>query len=126
MYHIYGLVDPILHVVRYVGKTTQAPGVRIAQHLSGHDLTTAEWIGSLPKPPDVVILETGEDRRVPIRPSGKRRVRMIYAKLSTLAETKWIKRFRRGLINRKLRGNCQTAWDALSNTSEWEDMCREQ
>ncbi len=105
-YHIYALADPETGIVRYVGKTQGVPGTRRSQHIQGTSSPTTEWVKSLPAPPFFVLLETGEERRIP-RPGST--FGTITA--STLAETKWIKRFRRTVINKLTRESSTTAWD---------------
>ncbi len=41
-----------------------------------------------------------------------------YTSLSTFAETKWIKRFRRTLVNKRTRDNAPLIWDSLVNPTE--------
>jgi hypothetical protein len=120
---IYALVDPVAHLVRYVGQTMQPPATRYRQHCEGHELTTGPWVWSLPAPPVFVLLEVGEMQRVAVGSYGQRKQRVEYTSSATVAETKWIKRFHRDLINRRLRDNCAQVWDALINK---ETPCRAQ
>jgi hypothetical protein len=110
MYYVYGLVDPVSHLVRYVGLTTRPIEERYRFHCKGwgKESPTAAWVRSLPYPPILVVLEAAEE--MPVTLAGRRVVRA-----SDLAETKWIKRFRRTVINKKLRDNCPRAWDQLTN-----------
>lgn len=111
MYYIYGLVDPVSHLVRYVGLTTCSIERRYRFHCKGwaKESPTAAWVRSLPSPPILVLLEAAEEK--PVTLADRQRV----ARASDLAETKWIKRFRRTVINKKLRDNCPAAWDGLTN-----------
>ena len=111
-FYIYGLIDPVTHVVRYVGQTKRPPGPRIRQHRFGHVKTTAEWVLSLAEPPQYVLLEVGTNRRLQVSRNGQR---PGYTSAAIAAETKWIKRFRRDLVNRRLRNNCAVIWDGLVN-----------
>lgn len=118
-YYVYGLIDPATHAIRYVGQTKRSPEPRIRQHRLGHVATTAGWVRSLPEPPLYVLLETGINSRVQVGT----RSRPVYTSAATVAETKWIKRFRHHLINRRLRDNCADVWDSLVNPGE---TCRAQ
>jgi hypothetical protein len=113
---IYALIDPDSHVVRYVGQTTNIKN-RYQTHCSGKDLSTGAWVKSLSQPPHLLILETANDNYV------SRKDRTIwqsttYLRASTIAETKWIKRFRRTVLNKRLRENSRTTWDRLVNKDE--------
>jgi hypothetical protein len=106
-YTIYALVDPNTGEVRYVGQTDNLKH-RIRVHLaSKRDTPLTQWLASLrPAQPWVVILETVEQEKVwtgeNIRPS-------------TACETKWLKRFRRTVLNRDMRNNSPATWDRLVN-----------
>jgi hypothetical protein len=110
IYSVYGLVDPVSHLVRYVGKTTNRVEQRYKQHCSGKDVSTGDWVRSLMEPPVLVILETGEERVLVFQTS---RSGAVWA--SAAAETKWIKRHRRTIINTRFRDNCPREWDRLTN-----------
>src|SRR5271157_1261868 len=101
---IYALVDPETHLVRYVGQTTQLKR-RYKRHCSAKDRCTADWVRSLDRAPQLVVLETARIAPFP----GTSRV--FIPGDTTRAETKWLKRFRRTIINRKLRDNSPTTWD---------------
>ncbi len=113
MITIYALVDADSHLVRYVGQTTNVQK-RYQIHCSGKDGNTGEWVRSLNAPPQLVLLETVSDcmARVP-GTTGKHTTDFVKLGIST--ETKWLKRFRRTVINRKMRDNSQTTWDWLVN-----------
>jgi predicted GIY-YIG superfamily endonuclease len=108
--YIYALVDPLTHLVCYVGQTENLKH-RYFNHCSGKDACTGEWVRSLPQSPTLVILQTVECKRVP-------RNGLSDIKESTVAETKWLKRFRRTIINRRTRDNSAHTWDWLVNPDE--------
>lgn len=62
---VYGLIDPIEHKIRYVGKTTSPDKrlrdhIRQARHRSGRNTLKAEWIRRLASAgarPDMIVLE---------------------------------------------------------------------
>lgn len=110
MFYVYALVDPVSHLVRYVGKTTNRVDWRYKRHCSGADGSTGDWVRSLPHPPILVTLETGEEKALVMATC---RAAAVWA--SAAAETKWIKRFRRTVINTRFRDNCPRAWDRLTN-----------
>jgi hypothetical protein len=56
----------------------------------------------------LVILETGPEEKVTATAVRK----------STKAETKWLKRFRRTVLNTNTRDNSPTTWDFLVNADE--------
>jgi hypothetical protein len=109
-YYVYGLVDPVTHLVRYVVQTTDL-NVRFRLHCSARVPTTRAWVRSLPQAPILVILETGERKRVRVKGGP-------YVRAATISETKWLKRFRRTVINKKLRANLARVWDSLVNPDE--------
>jgi predicted GIY-YIG superfamily endonuclease len=101
MNYIYALVDPTTRIVRYVGQTANLQE-RYALHCSGKEATTGEWVRSLVwVKPFLLILDTITDS----------------AKV-TATETKWIKRFRRTVLNKKRRNNDRATWDSLVNPGE--------
>jgi predicted GIY-YIG superfamily endonuclease len=57
MCYIYALIDPLTHLVRYVGQTSDLDK-RYRIHCSGKDAATGEWVRSLPQPPILALLET--------------------------------------------------------------------
>jgi hypothetical protein len=105
--YVYALVDPKTHLVRYVGQTQQWEQ-RYAFHCSPHRTRgcTAEWVRSLePLNPILVLLEVVEHPFYDSYPA-------------TVAETKWIKRFRRTVLNVRTRKNSPSTWDRLINPDE--------
>jgi hypothetical protein len=117
MCFIYALVDPLTHLVRYVGQTMRMdPRYRV--HCSGKDPSTGMWVRSLPQAPILVLLETVEQKIVPCKGLASTRSNSQLIKASTIAETKWIKRFRRTLINTRTRENSRSTWDWLTNPDE--------
>lgn len=108
--HIYALVDPLSHLVRYVGQTTNLDA-RYLSHCSGKDKCTGEWVRSLPQSPTLVILQTVEHKKV-------KRNELPDITETIAVETKWLKRFRRTIINKRTRENSRTTWDWLVNPGE--------
>jgi hypothetical protein len=105
---IYALVDPETHLVRYAGQTTRLAS-RYKEHCSGAYHATARWVRSLNDDPQLVVLETVTITPVP-------GTSCVYVPSDTTrAETKWLKRFRRTVVNTKLRANSPAVWDALVN-----------
>ena len=105
---IYALVDPTTHIVRYVGRTCQLL-TRFRSHSRGECKYTRDWVLSLPEKPVLVVLEN-------VTGTGNELIRD-----SNASETKWIKRFRRTVINTKLRDNGPKVWDALVNVKDAND-----
>jgi predicted GIY-YIG superfamily endonuclease len=97
---VYGLIDPTTRLVRYVGQTRNM-SQRYEQHCRGRQKCTGAWVRSLSTKPVLVVLEvlTGPDV-----------LRDSYA-----SETKWIKRFRRTVINERTRDTGPGTWDRLIN-----------
>lgn len=108
-FKIYGLIEPETHLVRYVGKTHQPLDIRYRAHASGNAPSTADWIATLDGPPLLVLLEQGEERMI-TGGDGRSRLRA-----SSFAEAKWIKRFRRTLVNQHKREAASKVWDWLKN-----------
>jgi len=108
--YIYALVDPLSHLVRYVGQTTNLDA-RYLSHCSGKDKCTGEWVRSLPQSPTLVILQTVEHKKV-------KRNELPDITETIAVETKWLKRFRRTIINKRTRENSVHTWDCLTNPDE--------
>ena len=108
--HIYALVDPHSHLVRYVGQTAELH-IRFRVHCNGKDPCTGQWVSQLKEKPVLVILETIEQKMwEPIHPHGSTELKH--------AETKWIKRFRHTVMNKNTRNNNSSSWDWLTNPDE--------
>lgn len=112
MFEIYALVDPVTGIVRYVGRTQNLIS-RYAQHCRGTPCTAA-WVASLTSRPVLVRLQTVTAKSY-----------LDADVLARACETKWIKRFRRTVINRYKRESFPVVWDALVNIEE-DSKCREQ
>lgn len=105
--YVYALVDPVTRLVRYVGQTQQLD-TRYACHCGGSGCT-ADWVKSLrPLKPVLVILAVVEHSPWNSYPA-------------TECETKWLKRFRRTVINSRMRKNSPSTWDHLVNPGEVSD-----
>ena len=103
--YVYGLIDPRDHQVRYVGQTQQLEQ-RYLSHCSGGSTCTAEWVRSLaPLKPVLVLLAEVEHSWYNAYPA-------------TESETKWIKRFRRTVLNVRTRKSSPSTWDRLVNPDE--------
>jgi len=101
---VYALVCPATHAVKYVGRTGNVRE-RYRAHCHGEASYTRDWVASIaPEKPVLVILET-------VQAIGSDIQREANA-----CETKWIKRFRRTVINTRLRENDPSTWDALVNS----------
>lgn len=103
--YVYGLIDPQSHAVRYVGQT-RALKARYAEHCRGAVEATRDWVSALHASSDKPVLVV----LAVVEGSGSVIAREVQA-----CETKWIKRFRRTLLNRYMRDNCPAVWDALIN-----------
>jgi len=102
--YVYALVDPHTHLVRYVGQTGQLE-TRYNMHCFGNGCTK-EWVKSLaPLKPILLILAEV------IHPD-------FDSYPATVEETKWIKRFRRTILNARQRQNSPSTWDKLVNPDE--------
>jgi len=111
---IYALVCPITLEVKYVGQTVDLEQrVRGRTHgFSGqHHAPLTEWLRTLGYlKPYKVILEHGTNRRVVLPETtraekrGRKRAACGSAWLSSCLEAKWIKRFRRTIINANKTG----------------------
>ena len=72
MYYVYDLVDPVSHLVRYVGLTTRPIEERYRFHCKGwgKESPTAAWVRSLPYPPILVVLRRRRKSRSHSRVGG--------------------------------------------------------
>ncbi len=104
MIFVYGLICPVTHEVKYVGRTA-ALRPRYLEHCRGASRPTKVWVSTLPSAPLLVVLETvhtdGDGSTLQLRAND--------------CETKWLKRFRRTVINTRLRDNSPRTWDVLIN-----------
>ncbi len=100
-HYIYGLIDPRDYKVRYVGRTTKRMDTRLREHsfyVATDPRPVYVWLRSLGQSPWLVCLEVSSDREGAIT-----------------AETKWLKRHRLTVLNRRLRENHPATWDNLTN-----------
>jgi hypothetical protein len=104
---IYALVDP-LHAVSAIRWSDNRRKTAITTAIAwATSRLPARGCRHLPEAPILVILETSERKKVWCASSG--------LGASAISETKWIKRFRRTVINIRTRANSTAAWDALVN-----------
>jgi hypothetical protein len=110
---IYALVCPLTLEVKYVGQTVDLEQrTRGKTHGHGHHhAPLTEWLRTLGYlRPYKVILERGVNRRVTLPDSirierrGRKRKSRGSTWLSSCLEAKWIKRFRRTIINKNKTG----------------------
>jgi hypothetical protein len=106
---IYALVDPRDFQVKYVGQCLNMKK-RLQVHVAPSSLTRpnpkTNWLsGLLPEKPWMVLLETVECHSSSHDSDCA----------GTVVETKWIKRFRRTILNKALRENSPQTWDSLVN-----------
>jgi hypothetical protein len=120
---IYGLICPITLEVKYVGQSTDLKQRTRDRTHSRHDAAVREWIDSLGGylRPYRVILERGVNRVVrvkvnAVRKPGRGRTPSGFTDvwLSSCLETKWIKRFRGTILNRRSH-QIPAVYEALSN-----------
>lgn len=128
-FFIYALVCPLTLEVKYVGQT-----IDLDQRTRGraHGTTKRgplyEWLKTLGyMKPYRVILERGINRRVEIKESplrGKqdgRRHQFPYTTwLSSCLEAKWIKRFRRTVVNKNKTGVIDASLLLVNPPLPWE------
>lgn len=103
---IYALVCPLTSEIKYVGQTIHLGRRSAGSHGRGKIGTTgplADWLRTLGHmKPYKIILERGVNRRVMLPARVDFRGRKIAAHetwLSSCLEAKWLKRFRRTIIN---------------------------
>jgi len=105
-FFIYALVCPITMEVKYVGQTIDLEQrIRGSRHSMGPNTPLAQWLRTLGHlRPYKVILERGTNRRVElpkrheVMPGKPREIQSRW--LSSCLEPKWIKRFRRTILNK--------------------------
>ena len=111
MTHIYGLIDPRDHKVKYVGQSRD-PERRLLGHLATavHGTKAVHaWLRSLhPTLPVLVILESVAPRMV--------RLGAYLVNSASVMEAKWLKRFRRTVLNYDKK-QC-AAYDEFVNSPE--------
>ena len=100
----------------------------------GHESDVKEWMDSLGGylRPSRVILERGINRVVRVKVNAVRKPGagrtpsgFIDVWLSSCLETKWIKRFRRTVLNRRIK-QIESVFDALSNPPlPWDESTSE-
>lgn len=130
---IYGLVCPKTLEVKYVGQTIDLNQRTRSRTHSGtkYESSVKDWIDSLGEflRPYRVILERGINRVVHVkvicdRKTDKRGPKPCGYKdawLSSCLETKWIKRFEKTVLNRRVN-QLPTVYDALVNPPlPWDD-----
>lgn len=120
---IYALVCPITLEVKYVGQATDLnQRTQARTHAARQGDPVRDWIDSLGGylRPYRVILERGVNRLVRVKVSAMRhgagRPSLGYKDvwLSSCLETKWIKRFQRTVLNRRVK-QVDSVYDALKN-----------
>jgi GIY-YIG catalytic domain len=115
-YYVYALVDPRNYTVFYVGRTRQRMDKRLAEHIqaakSGNPRPVYEWLRSLlPGQPWLVCLETATGL-------VKKRGNAGWRDAAEPCEVKWIKRFRRTVLNAVGQEVIKTDWKMLVNRDE--------
>jgi hypothetical protein len=107
-FFVYALVCPLTLEVKYVGQTIDM-NKRVRSHTSGstgYNTDVQRWLKTLGHlRPYRVILERGINRRVEVKatapgPRGRRPIGLRSVWLSHITEAKWIKRFRRTILNK--------------------------
>ncbi len=119
---IYALVCPMTLDPKYVGQTMDIEQ-RVRLHRSAGRTSDGtaftQWLKSLGYlRPNCVILERGINRLVKVKPNQRLYTRGRNAAttlwLSSCLETKWIKRFRKTILNTNKEGN-RNAYAVLTN-----------
>ena len=106
---IYGLIDPVTHVVRYVGQAYDVEE-RFMSHLAESKVSEKPvyaWMRGLhPLKPVIVVLATVRPQQIEISPN-------VFNNSANIEESKWMKRFRRTILNVN-RKQCR-AYDLFVN-----------
>ena len=127
-FFIYALICPLTLDVKYVGQTVnldQRTGGK--HHTTGkHNSPLAQWLRTLGHlSPHRVILERGTNRRVELRRHGRRSQRwhngVQRVWLSSCLEAKWIKRFRRTILNQNKDGVMDASRLLVNPPLPWEE-----
>ena len=122
-FFIYALVCPLTLEVKYVGQTIDLDQrTRGKVHCSTLSGPLAQWLRTLGYlKPYRVILEQGTNRRIVVTATkldahtrGRRPTGVKTTWLSSCLEAKWIKRFRRTIVNKNKTGEIG-AYQALVN-----------
>ena len=122
-FYIYALVCPVTLEVKYVGQTSDLRTRTSARaHVGKFECAAREWLEKMGYlRPYRVILESGDNRVVRLKyesqrspgpgrsPNGYRDVW-----LSSVCEAKWLKRFRKTVLNAN-RKEIVSVWDLLTN-----------
>jgi hypothetical protein len=122
-FFIYGLICPVTLELKYVGQTIDLNArTRSRTHGAPNETALKEWIASLGYlRPYRVILERGVNRVVRVKGLAERKpgagrkphgYKDVW--LSSCLETKWIKRFRKTILNRRHQ-QLPALYDALTN-----------
>jgi len=122
---IYALVCPLSLEVKYVGQTVDLEQrTRGKTHNTRGHTRLTEWLQTLGYlRPYKVILEKGINRRVelPAPPRlgrGRRPLESVW--LSSCLEAKWIKRFRRTILNKNMRATIAASALLTNPPLPWE------
>jgi hypothetical protein len=131
-FFIYALVCPITLEVKYVGQTGDLERRGRAHTKGSVELADAVryWLKTLGYlKPYRVLLETGINRRVTVKSTipnvqstrgGRRPAGVKTVWLSSCLETKWIKRFRRTVLNINIEGSGDVSRLLVNPALPWE------
>jgi hypothetical protein len=127
-FFIYALVCPLTLEVKYVGQTIDLEQrTRGSFHSMKHHAPLTQWLRTLGHlRPYRVILETGINRQVTLKATardhvrGRRPIGVRPTWLSSCLEAKWIKRFRRTIINKNKVGVIEVDRALVNPPLPWE------